>query len=162
MAEETILVRMAEMAFVRDGMRLKTTLGSCVGLILHDKVRKHTALAHIMLPSRLRGDAVTAKYADTAVPALLQELLRRGSRKENVDAYLTGGAHLFGRSEDSRISGIGEMNLAATRELLSQLGIRVVYEDTGGERGRTVLFDNKTGSIEVKTLHPPVFQRNKS
>lgn len=159
MEEKTLLVRMAEMAVTEDGTRLKTVLGSCVGLFVHDRERRITALAHIMLPARLRGDAIAAKYADTAVPALLEELACRGSRREDLLAYLTGGAHLFARSEDARIAGVGDMNVEAVRDMLGRLGVEIAFEETGGERGRIVLFDNRSGTIDVKTLDPPVFRR---
>lgn len=160
--EETILVRMAEMAVAQDDTKLKTTLGSCVGLFLRDPAKRMTALAHIMLPSRPNGDTVAAKYADTAVPALLGELLKRGALRENLHAYLAGGAHLFGSSEDIRMRSVGDLNVAATRGIVAQLGIEIVFEDTGGERGRTVIFDNRTGRIDVKTLAPAAFAGKRS
>ena len=160
MEKQTVHVPMAGMTVVENGTRVKTTLGSCVGLILHDKRNKRTALAHIMLPTRLRADESVGKYADTAIPALLDELSRRGSRREHLEAYLTGGAHLFGRSEDKKLARIGDLNLSATREILSRNGVAVVYEDTGGERGRVVLFDNQCAQIKVRTLEPPPFARS--
>lgn len=156
MEEETVHVRMAEMAVVQDGTRMKAILGSCVGVVLHDSSRRLTALAHIMLPTRLSGDGATAKYADTAVPAMLEELIRRGARKKDVRAYLAGGASLFGKSEDRRLVTVGELNCAVVRDVLAKLEIEVIYDDTGGERGRTVLFDNRSGEIVVKTIRPSV------
>ena len=41
---------MAEMDVVTDARRLKTILGSCVGIILRDPERRVSGLAHIMLP----------------------------------------------------------------------------------------------------------------
>lgn len=160
MEEQIVHVPMAGMTVVENGTKVKTTLGSCVGLILHDKRNKRTALAHIMLPARLRFDEVIGKYADSAIPALLDELSRRGSRKEHIEAYLTGGAHLFGQSEDKKLARVGDLNLSATREILSRNGVSVVYEDTGGDRGRVVLFDNRSARIEVRTLEPPKFARS--
>lgn len=156
--EGTILVRMAEMAVARDDARLKTTLGSCVGLFLHDPVKRITTLAHIVLPSHPDGDTAVAKYADTAIPALLKELLGLGATRQNVKAYLAGGAHLFGSSEDIRLRSVGDLNVTAARNILAQLGIEIVFEDTGGERGRIVVFENRTGTIDVKTLSPPVLE----
>ncbi len=160
MDQEIVQLRMAEMAVVENGTKVKATLGSCVGIILHDKSAKRTALAHIMLPTRLRSDSSVAKYVDTAIPALLEELARRGSKKQNLEAYLAGGAHLFGKSEDKKLATVGEQNLGMTRELLVSHGIAVVQEDTGGERGRTILFDNQTAKLDVKTLNPPLFKRS--
>lgn len=150
--ERTVLVRMAEMAFFQGGQRAKTTLGSCVGLILHDRSRKQAALAHIMLPARRGEDPAVAKYADSAIPALVAQLELSGSSVEDIEAYLTGGAHMFEGSEDAIISSVGEQNLRATRTILEELGIAIVYEHAGGSQGRTVVFDSASAEIEVKTL----------
>lgn len=155
-----IHLRMAEMIVVENGTKVKTTLGSCVGVVLHDKIKKRTALAHIVLPTRLRSDNAVAKYADTAIPALLDELARRGTQKHNVEAYLAGGAHLFPGSEDMKLVTVGEKNLDTVREILARQGITVVYENTGGDRGRTILFDNQTAKMDVKTLQPFTFARS--
>jgi len=49
---------------------LKTTLGSCVGIILADRQNEVYGLAHVMLPEKSPGDQTVGKYADSAVPAL--------------------------------------------------------------------------------------------
>jgi len=149
---ETVLVLMAQMAVAQRGQRLKTTLGSCVGVILHDGQRGLSGLAHVMLPERLRDDQSLGKYADTAIPELLSQLERRGGRRGSMQAYLAGGANMFQASEDSRIATVGEKNLQAVHRVLSELAIPVCQEDIGGAQGRTVSFDGETGNLEVKTL----------
>jgi len=151
--ERTVqLVQMAEMAVVENSHLLKTTLGSCVGIVLYDEVRRVTGLAHIMLPKKLERDASVGKYADSALPALLRRVLQRGVSRERITARIAGGANMFRAATDRGIATIGEQNIAAVKGLLSELKIPVVFEDVGGEHGRTVVFDNETGRIEVKTL----------
>lgn len=159
MEECIVNVRMAEMAYGEAGQKLKATLGSCVGLILHDKQVGRTALAHIMLPSHYKSDAAVAKYADTAIPAMLEEMSRRGSKVEHMQAYLTGGAHMFADSEDVELAGVGRENVSAVRSALSILEIPIVYEEIGGNRGRTIIFDCATASIEVKMIKRFVAER---
>lgn len=161
MEDQIVHVPMAGIVVVENGAKVKTTLGSCVGVIIHDKLSKRTGLAHIMLPKHYHSDEAIGKYADTAIPALLKELARRGSSKAHLEAYLTGGADMFARSEDRRLTSVGEMNIGATRDLLTQHGVSVVYEDTGGSRGRVVQFDNGSAQIQVRTLNPPTFERRK-
>jgi chemotaxis protein CheD len=149
---ETVLVMMAQLAVAQRGQRLKTTLGSCVGVFLHDGERGLSGLAHVMLPERLHDDQSLGKYADTAIPELLTQMERRGSRRGSMQAFLAGGANMFQASEDSRIATVGEKNLQAVRRVLAELAIPVRQEDTGGLQGRTVCFDGETGSLEVRTL----------
>ncbi len=145
-------VKMAEIVVVENSKRLKTTLGSCVCLILHDGTKGIAGLAHIMLPERLKADEAVGKYAETAIPALLSRLLKRGGRRSGIRAYLAGGANMFRYSGDRKIATVGEKNVEACKRILEELSIPIAFEDTGGERGRTVLFENKTASIQVKTL----------
>ena len=113
-----------------------------------------------MLPARLKRDQAIAKYADTAIPALLEGFEQRGSRREHLEAYLTGGAHMFGGSEDTVLSGVGQQNIKAVRIALAGLEIPIVFEETGGNAGRTVVFACDTAAIDVKTLKRPAANRS--
>lgn len=149
---KVMLIKIAEIAVVSDSVVLKTTLGSCVGVILHDGESCTSGIAHILLPQRLRDDLAVGKYADTAIPNLLSRLLKQGVDKSKIRAYLTGGADMFCWSEDKRIATVGEKNIDAAKRILADLHIPIVFEETGGNCGRTVLFDNRGGTIHVKTL----------
>jgi chemotaxis protein CheD len=146
------VVKMAEWVVVDNSTLLKTTLGSCVGVILHDAKNNIGGLAHIMLPQQLGQDASVGKYAQTAIPALLSGVVKRGGSRKDVRAYLVGGANMFKFASDRKITTVGEKNIESTKRILQELGIPVVFEDTGGEHGKTVLFDNHSGEIAVKTL----------
>lgn len=138
---------------VENSHSLKTILGSCVGVILHDPHRRISALAHVMLPRRTRGDSSVGKYADTAIPALLAMLAASGSRPSSLRAYVIGGANMFPMETEGTVS-IGDQNVAAAREVLQEMAVPIVFEETGGTRGRTVLFDNQRGEVSVRTLNP--------
>ena len=61
---------------------------------------------------------------------------------------------------DEALAAVGQKNLAAVREALAKLEIDIVYEETGGTRGRVVLFDNTCAKLEVKTIKPLVKRSN--
>jgi chemotaxis protein CheD len=148
---EPVTVKMAEMDVVTDERCLKTILGSCVGVILRDPDRRVSGLVHIMLPACRPGDEATGKYADTAIPALLARLKTSGGRPGSLQALLIGGAQMFPMA-NSNLSSIGDLNVTAVRKALQEKKIPIVFEDTGGRAGRTVIFDNATGKVVVKTL----------
>jgi chemotaxis protein CheD len=152
MAEETVVnVKMAEMDVVADGRSLKTILGSCVGVILRDPDKRVSGLAHIMLPERRRDDAAMGKYADSAIPALLDRVTGSGARRASLQAMIIGGAQMFPMG-NRKIAAIGDQNVEAARRVLKESNIPVIYEETGGVAGRAVVFDNVTGKVTVKTL----------
>lgn len=165
MSNATQVVKMAEISVVKhngDGphMQLKTTLGSCVGIILSDQKMRVHGLAHIMLPEKLKKDMAIGKYADTAIPALLTEMKEKGAIKRNISAYLVGGACMFGFNDGKGITAIGDKNVNASREILGSLKIPVVFEETGGSSGRTITFNGEIGKVSVKTLQKIIMKRN--
>lgn len=146
------LVKMAEIEVAESSAMLKTTLGSCVGIVLHDSRRLVGGLAHVVLPQRVGGDASVGKYADTAIPALVERLRQRGSRLQDLRAFVAGGASMFPQANDRAIATIGQKNIEAARRILADLAIPIAFEDTGGEQGRTMVFDNSSAAVEVKKL----------
>ncbi len=54
-------------------------LGSCVGVILHDRVARLGGLAHIVLPDSRGSTDHPGKFADTAIPAMIGEIERTAS-----------------------------------------------------------------------------------
>ncbi len=109
-------------------------LGSCIGLVLADRPAGIAGLAHVVLPEAQGKLEPRAKFADLAVPELLDRVLAAGGVRRRLEAVLIGGARMFsvGASLD-----IGARNAEAVRAALERAGVRIVAEETGGNRGRT-------------------------
>jgi chemotaxis protein CheD len=112
-------------------------LGSCIALALGDRSMGVAALAHVMLPASARADPPQPyKFADLAVPALIDLALEHGALHRRLEAALVGGAAMFqlgGSGQD-----IGARNTAAVTHLLEQARVPVRATATGGGNGRTV------------------------
>ncbi|HOJ09601.1 MAG TPA: chemotaxis protein CheD [Clostridiales bacterium] len=136
------------------GILVTQGLGSCVGIAMYDVKTKAIGLAHIMLPlsPNSSSNINAAKYADTAINKMLHDMNRLGASIENITAKLAGGAQMFNFNETSELMRIGERNVIAAKEKLSELGILVVAEDTGGNLVRTIEFYSENGGLMVKTL----------
>jgi chemotaxis protein CheD len=148
-----LVVDVADFAVAAGDSTLVTVgLGSCVALALHDPVTGIAGLAHILLPSIGAGPPSVrpAKYADTAVPLLVEEMRRHGARKKLI-AKMAGGARMFAALLPSGIN-MGERNVEATRAALARLRIPIVGEDVGGEYGRSVRFVAATGLMTIRSL----------
>ena len=129
-------------------------LGSCVGIALFDTVAKVGGLAHIMLPDSTQARATDnpAKFADTALPLMLSEIIKLGAVKSRITAKIAGGAQMFTFTNATDIMRVGERNAEAVRLVLRKLEIRLIAEDTGGNYGRTVELKLDTGVFRVKTI----------
>jgi len=113
-------------------------LGSCIGLTLYDPNLKLGGMVHIMLPeSGGRADR-PGKYADTAVPLLVRELIALGCRNRSIVAKIAGGACMF--EYFGANLNIGERNAERVRVLLKDNHIPIHAEDVGGKVGRSVTF----------------------
>lgn len=113
-------------------------LGSCVGLTLYDHEKHIGAMVHIMLPDSSGRKDRPGKYADTAIPLLLQELAGLGCRKGGLVAKIAGGASMFQYFGNNL--NIGERNIERIKALLKEQNIRLIAEDVGGKVGRSVTF----------------------
>ena len=149
-----VVVRVGELMVTEAPARLAAVaLGSCVAIILYDQTAKLGGLAHVLLPSqgmsRVRGEP--GRFAQTAVPALMEQLIARGAKSPAIAARLVGGASMFVSLTPPGTIQMGERNVVAAREALHRHGIRLVGEAVGGDYGRTVDFDLGTGSVTVSS-----------
>lgn len=152
---EEIKVGIADMNVTNGPNKLITVgLGSCIGITLYDKIKKNGGLLHIMLPDSTQFNNVTNpyKFADLGVPILLKKIEEMGSVKRNIVAKIAGGASMFNFSDKSMIMDIGNRNAIAVKQSLKDLGIPLVGEDTGGNKGRTVIFDTDNGVVQIRTV----------
>ena len=129
-------------------------LGSCVGIVLYDPVLKIAGLAHIMLPdsTKIRSNENVAKFADTGIESLLDQLIQNGANKMRIIAKIAGGAQMFAFSAENAMLCIGKKNVEATKKKLGELGIRIIAEDTGDSYGRTIEFYPETGELLIKSV----------
>jgi chemotaxis protein CheD len=121
-------------------------LGSCIGLVLIDRIAGVAGLAHIVLPQSAETDREPGKFADLAVPALIDRVLRAGASRRRLEAVLAGGARMFELGE----LDIGARNAEAVRAGLAASRVSVCAADTGGSRGRTMRVAVGSGTVTVK------------
>ncbi len=129
-------------------------LGSCVGIALYDSLNKIGGLAHIMLPdsTQARSAENPAKFANTALPLMLDEMIKMGASKGRITAKIAGGAQMFTFANATDVMRVGERNAEAVRMLLKKMDIRMIADDTGGNYGRTVELRLDTGIYRVRTI----------
>jgi chemotaxis protein CheD len=147
------MVRMGELAVSGEAGHLLVSLGlgSCIGLALMDRRDGIAGLAHIVLPTstgHVPGKA-SYKFADHAVPALIEELAAAGAPRVRLQAALVGGASMFGAPGSSTLE-VGSRNAVAVRELVKAARIPILAEAVGGSRGRTIRVDVSTGAVTVR------------
>ena len=131
---------------------LRTILGSCVGICLYDPGVKIGGMSHIMLPKLKENSKSTKKYADSAIPSMLDDMVGKGADRRRVIAKIVGGARMFNVSENSVMGEIGTNNIVKVKEVLNHLEISIIAEDTGGNFGRTIDFYLDSGEVKIKSM----------
>jgi chemotaxis protein CheD len=148
------IVRVAEQRVGHgSGTLVAIGLGSCVALILYDPVAKVGGLAHVLLPdpSFSRHGDRAAKFASTAVPALLREMERMGADRRRIQARIVGGATMFAELLPPDQAHMGERNVRASRAALEEHGVVIAGEAVGGTWGRTVRFSLADGRVKISS-----------
>lgn len=145
----TYFINPGELIFSKKPVIFRTVLGSCVGVVLYDRVKKFGGLVHYLLPES-QDRQITTKYGDVALPTLINKFLNSGSHITDLDAHVIGGAFII--FDENEIFFIGDRNIEIAQNILKANQIRVRSTHTGGEKGRRVYYDLSTNTLKVETL----------
>lgn len=147
--DDCLSVAIGQWRVAKAPVGLRSILGSCMGVVLHDRLGQICAMAHILLPDSRGAKDNPGRYADTAIPGMVEELsrLRGPAVKTSLVAKIAGGASMF---ETQGTKPIGDSNRDAVRRILDELRITVIAADTGGDYGRNVVFNPKSGKLYIK------------
>ncbi|MFZ6742667.1 chemoreceptor glutamine deamidase CheD [Undibacterium sp. JH2W] len=142
-----------EFYFTNKDMLIVTVLGSCVSACIRDRVSGVGGMNHFMLPDT-GGDAdnpvsASMRYGTYAMEVLINELLKAGAKRENMEAKVFGGGNVL---RGFTAINVGERNAKFVLDYLRAERMRVTAEDLNDIYPRKVYFFPKTGKVLVKKL----------
>lgn len=138
------------------GEMVVTVLGSCIAACIRDRLRGIGGMNHFMLPEQNEyssdvwgGNPGTAasRYGNWAMEFLINEILKRGGRKENLEVKLFGGGQMIASMTD-----IGQRNILFAYNYLASEGLKVAAADVGDVYARKVLYFPDTGAVKVRRI----------
>lgn len=134
-------------------MLIVTVLGSCVSACIRDRLTGLGGMNHFMLPDG-GGDAsspvsASMRYGTYAMEVLINDLLKAGARRENLEAKVFGGGAVL---RGFTAMNVGERNAAFVMSFLKTEGIRVLASDLNDIYPRKVYFFPRSGKVMVKKL----------
>lgn len=143
-----------EYYFTDKNMLIVTVLGSCVSACIRDTSTGIGGMNHFMLPDSAKADkdnpvSESMRYGTYAMEVLINQLLRNGARRENLEAKIFGGGNVL---RSFTTNNVGDRNAAFVKQYLRDEGIRVTGEDLLDIYPRKVYFFPKTGKVLVKKL----------
>ncbi len=142
-----------EYYFTAKDMLIVTVLGSCVAACIRDRVTGVGGMNHFMLPDG-GNDAdspvsASMRYGTYAMEILINDLLKAGARRENLEAKVFGGGNVL---RGFIAINVGERNALFVRDYLKAENIRITAEDLNDVHPRKVYFFPRTGKVLVKKL----------
>ncbi len=143
-----------EYYFTDHDMLIVTVLGSCVSACIRDKKTGIGGMNHFMLPDSAKADkdnpvSESMRYGTYAMEVLINELLRNGAKRENLEAKIFGGGNVL---RSFTTNNVGERNAAFVKKFLKDENILVTSEDLLDIYPRKVYYFPKTGRVLVKKL----------
>ena len=127
------------------------SLGSCIGVVMHDPATKATGMLHYQLPSS-KADTTGIKknplmFADTGIQHMIENLTALGAQKKQLRVKIAGGAQMM---NDAHMFNIGKRNYSAVRQILWKNGLFIDAEDVGGKLARTMSVKVADGQVCIK------------
>jgi len=109
---------------------------------------------HFMLPASASSDSwkaadnsASARYGNVAMEHLINNILKNGGKRQNLEAKIFGGGRIIANMTD-----VGMRNIAFARDYLETEGMKVTSEDVGDTFPRMVVYFPATGKVRVKRL----------
>ncbi len=151
---EAAKISPGEYYFTKDDMLIVTVLGSCVAACIRDNVTGIGGMNHFMLPDGGGADkdspvSESMRYGTYAMEVLINQLLKNGARRENLEAKIFGGGNVL---RSFTTTNVGDRNATFVKRFLKEERIKVTGEDLLDIYPRKVYYFPKTGKVLVKKL----------
>ncbi len=147
------------------GEMITTVLGSCVSACVRDRKLGIGGMNHFMLPHSDRygswnSGSSAARYGGYAMETLINDVLKNGGRRENLEVKIFGGGQVLANMTD-----IGARNISFVKDYIRVENLQLMAEDLGGPYPRKVIYYPDSGRVRVKklrSLHNDTISRRES
>lgn len=132
---------------------ITTVLGSCISACIRDPYASVGGMNHFMLPmskdqSLLKSkDSTAARYGNFAMEQLINEILKHGGERHNLEVKLFGGGRVL-----SHMTDVGRRNIDFALDYMKLEGLKLISKDLGDLYPRKVQYDPLTGKVRMKKL----------
>jgi chemotaxis protein CheD len=148
-----IIVGVADMKVSNnlDSVLVTYSLGSCIGIAIHDPVARVGGLLHFMLPEseldRQKAKEKPFMFADTGIPMLFKAAYELGAKKHRMRVVIAGGSQVM---DQHGFFNIGKRNQMAVRKIFHRNNVMIDGCDVGGTTNRTLRLMVRSGITTLK------------
>jgi len=146
-----IFLKPGELYIGKGGADIYTILGSCVSITMFNKRLKVGGICHALLPKEgpTVKDTDGFRYVDSSISQMLTEFETMGIKRHEIEVKVFGGSEMIGTN---RKKSVGQQNIEATLNVLSNKNLTIISSDFGGDQGRKIIFYTQTGRVLLKKL----------
>jgi len=135
----------------RENEVIVTVLGSCISACIRDPLAGVGGMNHFMLPTDNSGKdtklSESARYGNFAMEMLINEILKNGGKKKNLEVKIFGGGKILRNMTD-----VGERNIQFAITYIKTEGLNLLSSDVGSPHPRKVYYFPDSGRVRVKKL----------
>lgn len=127
-----------------------TVLGSCISACIRDPSNAIGGMNHFMLPADNSGNAdlsESARYGNFAMEMLINEILKNGGKKSNLEIKIFGGGKILRNMTD-----VGRRNIEFVVNYIKTEGLNLTSSDVGSPHPRKVYYFPESGKVRIKKL----------
>jgi len=132
-----------------------TVLGSCVSACIRERKTGVGGMNHFMLPIQTNhsdnwgnsGVSNSTRYGNWAMEHLINEILKRGGKKQHLEVKVIGGGKVL-----DTMTNIGQKNLDFVLDFLANESLTIASQCIGDIYPRKVMYFPFNGKVLVKKL----------
>jgi chemotaxis receptor (MCP) glutamine deamidase CheD len=128
---------------------MRTVLGSCVSVCLHDPVLRIGGINHFLLPGEGNEEGPATRFGVHAMELLINAMMKRGGDRRRLSAKVFGGGNVISGLKSPTV---GERNVAFTLEFLAMERIPIVAKCVGGVDAVQLRYHTDTSQVWFRRL----------
>lgn len=157
-----VYLKAGEIVFSDTPHVVLTVLGSCLSVTMMHRRSGTASICHGVLPHCREREHCTGdcremtKYVECALVWMLKRFRAAGISPRELEVKIFGGADMFTRRSERGPISVGKQNIAVAQKIIEAESITVTSMDVGGQQGRKLFFNTRTGDVMLKKLMPNV------